>query len=146
MKITDSKYRAYIDEQLLKGVPTRKIAESVNTQAEKEGDTFRVSHSGISEYHKKILAGKVEKPNIEQIDPKIITALAADSVGTESMELDTETPISELLKRIFEKQVQIIDYLLSRYIQRKGRFPREEIQLLKVLRDLSPPIEKEEKF
>ena len=124
-KIISSEYKNIIDSELMKGTSYRTLSENL-----KNDYGFDVSHSALSAYHKKYLGGKVDKEEIEQIEPN------EEESNFEEIEYNPNAPNRDVLKRMFQRQLQIVDNLQDKYMKGKRKFPEQELKALKIFDEL----------
>lgn len=122
-KILNSEYKNIIDNELKKGTPYRKLSQKL-----KDEYSFEVSHSALAEYHKKYLQGEINKPEIEQLE--------VEEEDMEEIEYNPDTPNSEVLKTVFQRQLQIFSTLQDKYMKGQRRFPEQELKALKMIDEL----------
>jgi len=119
-KIETSQYKDYVIGLLENGTTVREIEKLLKEKG------FDVSHTAINEFRAKmeIVPNEME---IEQF------------VDNEDfkLELDTKTPLADLQKLVFDKQLRIVAAKQDLFIQGKiKKFPDVEFRALKTMNDL----------
>jgi len=118
--IATSEYKDWIEEQLTAGTPYRKLADELGSVG------FNISHNALAQYHKKYLGGRVESQPSEQTAPEL-----------PALNIDSDTPIKEMVREMYKRQLQIVAFKQAEYLAGNCRFPAAEIKALKLLLEIA---------
>lgn len=128
-KILSSDNKDYIDNQLINGVPYRQLSEALQEMGES------ISHTALSEYHKRYLNGETNKVSVPDLPPlefdESILEISSDGELKNTMEQSSTS-----LQVLYLRQCKIVESLQARYIRGEGRFPVQEVKALKTFKEL----------
>lgn len=114
-KIENSKYREYIESQLLGGVSVRELEQDL-----KDNYGFDISHSALSTYHREKLGGVIEPENLEQFQD-----------SNEPIPIIENDSVEHTLYELYKRQVKILEYKHREYQQGRAKFPINDLKALK---------------